>query len=572
MFAFSTFDKIGAVNSGDKPCVSAYDGFGYYMYLPHFFQKGHLKMEKEWAQDLQNEYCWGSQVYQLDKQDLKHEIDIYHMGLSFVMMPSYTVAEVWARAGGYETNGFTYPYHIMYLLNALLFIFLGLLYLRKLLLLFADERSTIATMVLITIGTNAYFIFNEQYDLPHLYLFTINAAALYHLIRYTREDKLKFLIFSAMLFGLAVCIRPTQLVFGIVPFVLLIQKHGRTSLFVKRILLFGASVLLCNIPQFLYWKMVGGEWLILNLHTEDIVLSDPNLIDFLFSYRKGWLLYSPLFLILPIGLWLLYKADKTLFWATSIFVAIYIYVMSSWECWWYADSFGQRVMVDIYPVLAIPILFIVKAIRNKFAIVLAGLFALGCTVLNHFQIEQMHRGIMDTQRMTREHYWHIFGKLDPGKIHHHYLLIDRSNPYWPEELAKHDNLSIILKERVVYRHPKIVTSEPGKHASITKIHLYDRFETDETRVEVPYMYTTSDSTQSALLRLECVSDYNCYSWNNVEVSLGKPQNKRIYDTLRFNLPDIRHNSDSMQIYIWNEGGAQIDLLQFKIIGTSLIRN
>jgi hypothetical protein len=572
VFAFQTFDKVQAVNSGEKPCLAAFDGFGYYMYLPHFFQKGHLNIEREWAQELQDNYCWGAHVYQMEKRDLNAEIDIYHMGVSFTLLPSYSVAEVWARLGGYKTDGFSYPYHVMYLLNAFIFIFLGLLYLRKLLRQFVSERATLITLVIIALGTNTYFIFNFQYDLPHLYLFTINAACLYHLVRYTRENELKHLYFSALLFGLAVCIRPTELLFGIIPLILLMQKFGPSTQLVKRLSVFGIAVLFCNLPQLLYWKLVGGQWVILNLHTEDIVLTDPNLIDFLVSYRKGWLLYSPVFLILIFGFLRLFKDNKSLFWGIGIFSLLYIYVMSSWECWWYANSFGQRVMVDIYPILAIPIALLIDHIRKIHWRILTGIFIASCIALNLFQSRQMNLGILDTQRMTKEHYWHIFGILDPSKIHHRFLLIDRGNPDWPEQLSEFTDLPYILKEREVFRLKSPLLARPHQDVSIDKIHLYDAFETDETRLEVPIIYRTSDSTQSALLRMECVSAYNCYSWNNTELSLGKRQGIDIRDTLRFNLPDIRHQADSMQIYVSNPGSATIHLKHMRIIGTSLIRN
>lgn len=571
VFAFTTFEKISKVNSGEKPCLCAYDGFGYYAYLPHIYEKGDLNFEQEWMQHLQDQYCNGAYAYQLEKRDLQNDINIYHMGLSFVMLPSYAVADVTARIGGYPTDGFSKPYHISYHLNALLFIFLGLFYLRKLLRFFASDVSTTIVLILLTLGANTYFIFNYQYDLPHLYLFTINAASLYHFMRYIKERRMRSFWFAALLFGLTVCIRPTQLLFGLIPFLLFLKEFGRTKEFVKYMLFLGATVVLCNIPQFLYWKLVGGEWVILNLHTEDMVLSDPNLIDFLFSYRKGWLLYSPIFLLLPIGFWLIYKKDRMLFWATCTFSVIYIYAMSSWECWWYANSFGQRVMVDVYPILAIPLVFLIDALRTPVAQICIGFFVISCLVLNLFQSEQVRLGIIDGNRMTKEHYWLIFGELNPENIHHRYLLINRGNLDWPEHLSKYDDLPFEIKEREVYMQQGVSIDEPEGAVSIGKIHLFDTFKTDETRLEVPIVYTTSDSTQSAVLRMECVSKYNCYSWDNIEVSFGKRQGVDNYDTLRFNLPDIRHDADSMQMYIMSLGKAQIELKEFKINATSLFR-
>lgn len=572
VFAFTTMDKIDKINTGEKTCNCAYDGFGYYMYLPHLFSKGHLNIEQEWAQELQNKYCHGTYAYQLKQHWTGNNIDIYHMGVAIIMLPSYTVADVIARAGGYEADGFSYPYMIAYQLNALLFIFLGLLYLRKLLRLFTDEIRASIVLIVVAIGANTYFTFNFQYDLPHLYLFTINAASLYHLITYRNTDRKRSLWFSAILFGLTVCVRPTQLIFGIIPFLVLYKKHGKTIQFLKYIALFGAFALFWNIPQILYWKMIGGEYIILNLHTEDIVLTDPNLLDFLFSYRKGWLLYSPIFLLLPIGWYFMYKKERMLFYATLAFSLLYIWVMSSWECWWYAASFGQRPMVDVYPIMAVPLVFLINEIKKPAAMTAAGLFTIGCIALNLIQSEQTALGILDGYRNSKEHYWHVFGQLRPENVHRRYLLIDRGNHFWPEQLSAYDDNPFEIKTRTMRRLKEPIVSEPGNNISLGKVHVLSTFGTDETRIEVPLLYRTSDSTQSALIRMECVSKYNCYSWDNIELSLGHRQNIDIRDTLRFNLPDVRHTPDSMQMYIWNQEGATIELKEFKIVATSLFRH
>ena len=572
IFAFSTFEKIEKVNTGEKTCNCAYDGFGYYMYLPHLFNKGNLDIKHEWAQRLQDEYCNGQYVYQLMPHETGHNIDIYHMGLSSVILPSYSAGHIFAKSLGYKTDGFSYPYMIAYLLNALLFIFLGLLYLRKLLRLFTDELRASIILIGVALGTNAYLTFNIQYDLPHLYLFALNAISSYHLIRFNQEDRTKSLWISAIIFGLTVFIRPTQALFGIIPLILLYKKYGKSLELIKKLALFPIMAFIWNIPQFIYWKIYGGSFLIPNLHTEDIVLSDPNLIDFLFSYRKGWLLYSPLFIFIPIGWLFMYKKHRIILLATGSFSLVYIYIMSSWECWWYASSFGSRAMVDIYPVLAISFAFLLNEIRTPIKAGIVALFSLACIYLNLFQSEQVKLGILDGHRMTKEHYWLIFGELDPKEVHHRWLLIPRGDVNWPNHLSKFDDNPFKLKTRQSYRMKKPLISLPGKHEHIDKIPLLKTFETDETLLEIPIKFRTSDSTQSSVLRLESISKWNCYSWDNIELSLGKPQNQIVTDTLRFNLPDIRHNNDEMQIYIWNESSAKIELLEFKIIATSLIRN
>ena len=84
---------------------------------------------------------------------------------------------VTARILNYERDGFSKPYYVFYLLNALLFIFLGLLYLRKLLNLFFDDNTTGLSILLIYLGSNTLITFGIQYDLTHLYLFAPASTA-----------------------------------------------------------------------------------------------------------------------------------------------------------------------------------------------------------------------------------------------------------------------------------------------------------------------------------------------------------------------------------------------------------
>lgn len=260
-----------------------------------------------------------------------------------------------------------------------------------------------------------------------------------------------------------------------------------------------------------------------------------------------------------------------LFYATLSFSVIYIYVMSSWECWWYAASFGQRVMVDIYPILALPLVFLANALKKPLAIAVTSLFAIACISLNLFQSRQLELGILDPYLMSKEHYWHIFGELDSDNVHRRWLLINRANINWPEELRAYDDNPFEIRTRKLYTMKKPLISNPGENVALDKITVLDLFETDETQLIIPVKYRTSDSTQDAHLQFECVSEWNCYSWNSFELSLNKPQNTAITDTFRFNLPDIRHRNDYMQIYIWNSAGAKVELLEFEIYGTSIFR-
>lgn len=568
LFVAAHAPKFSAVVSGEERCVCSYDGFGYYMYNPALFSKGSLFMSPEWAQDLQNEYCGGIEAYQLVKHKNEAHLDVYHMGLAYLQMPAYLAGEIAARIGGYPTDGFSTPYYIAYLLNVLLFTFLGLLYLRKLLRLFFSDQLSALLLLLTYLATNVYITFTQQYDLPHLYLFFLNAAFFYHLVRHTREGQRKHLIYAALLLGLSTAIRPTQALLGILPFILLYMDHRFSKVFWRKIALFPLFGLLWNIPQILYWQIVGGEPFITNLHTEDLVLSDPNLIDFLFSYRKGWLLYTPLFLLLIPGFILMYRRAHAYFAAIFLAGIFYLYVMSSWECWWYASSFSSRVMVDIYPLLLVVIGYLLLFLQRRWQKVAVGAFIGLVFILNVLQSWQYTQWYIHGSRMTKQQYWYVFGKIHiqyPTNIH---LLIDRSDLSWPKRSYPSDQYQVVTK--TIYSIPKPMQSTPGQDLTIGRLNLYELVDTDETQLTVSLKVKSSDTTQSSILRMETVSKYNCYSWDNVEVSKGIPAEGTTIQ-LVFNLPDIRHGKDQIQMYLDNDAQVSVSIEEMKIVARSLIR-
>ncbi len=387
---FST--TISDFTQKKQTCICAYDGFGYYMYLPSLFENKTLNIDKDWAQDIQDHYCNGIETYQLLKQPNGNYIDLYHIGLAYLQLPAYTISHFFAIKLGYKTDGFSLPYVVGFILNALLFCIIGLVYLRKLLLLLFDDKTAALTILLLYLSSNIFLTFTLQKDLPHLYIFALNSIFLYHLILFKKHNQKKNLIYSALFLGITVAIRPTQAMLGLTPLILLWKDSPNLKTLFYQISYYPLFGLLWNIPQIAYWFFIGGKILMPNLHVEELVIIDPNLTDFLFSFRKGWLIYSPVFILSFIGLTHLYKRNKNLFWAFFPTIIIYIYIMSSWECWWYASSFGSRVMTDIYPFLTIPIAFLWVSLSkksHKFTFLFIGFLLSILSIFQSYQFEKV---------------------------------------------------------------------------------------------------------------------------------------------------------------------------------------
>lgn len=568
-FGYYFSGQINRVIKNENTCVCAYDGFGYYMYLPHLVQKGNLNMTQEWAQGLQNEYCQGIYAYQLVAAE-KGQIDVYHMGQSFVEAPSFFVGHAFAKIFGYKTDGFSKPYHIAFLLNSLLFIGLGLIYCRKLFGLFFSDRLSALLIAITVVGTNYWITATLSNTMQHLYLFAIIAAFAYYFLKALQSETIhrKLFIVSAILFGLCVVIRPTNALLGVFPGIILLQRFGWKKEFWKYVVWFPVMAFIWNIPQIIYWKTIGDKWIITNLHTEDLTFFDPYTFKFLFSYRKGWLLYSPLFLLLVPAFWVIYKQRKFLFWPIFTFFIIFLWAVSSWECWWYSDSLGQRPMVDVYPILMIPIGFLLLSISKTWLKAAVGLFLVAVTSLNILQSWQMYRGYLSTSLMSKQHYWYIFGKTSFESFDNHRLLINRGDTSWVEQLQKIKDPQLALETKTWY-YKENLTALP--QSDLTVIHLpFKSLKTDEVRLTVDVWCSSSDTTQFSTLNLQAAGKHNCYSWDNVVLD-PKSVDEPVLITKTFNIPDVRHKEDYLQIYVNNVSMATFNIKKIKITATSLIR-
>ncbi|MDA9312139.1 hypothetical protein N9515_05260 [Vicingaceae bacterium] len=119
--------------------------------------------------------------------------------------------------------------------------------------------------------------------------------------------------------------------------------------------------------------------------------------------------------------------------------------MSSWDCWWYADSFSQRSIVQSYPIFLLPIGYFIQELNSTMKRLKTPIFILLAAMvgLNIFQVWQFENGIIHSQRMTKEYYWSIIGETDFYHADKTLLEPDRSVNYLPEEKPQ--------KHKLIYR-------------------------------------------------------------------------------------------------------------------------
>lgn len=219
--------------------------------------------------------------------------------------------------------------------------------------------------------------------------------------------------------GLITLIRPTNILilivfilYDVTSLVSLKEKIKLLWFYKKQLFFIGLFAFVVWSPQFIYWKYISGNWVYYSFLKEQFYFDNPRIFYGLFSYRKGWLLYTPIMIFALLGIFFLFKFQKKWALPILIFTPLNIYVIYSWWCWWYGGSFGSRPMVDSYALMAIPLATFFSYFDKKtnyFRSV--PLFIMFLTIsLNLFQTQQS-RSCLHYDSMTEDAYWSNFTTL-----------------------------------------------------------------------------------------------------------------------------------------------------------------
>jgi hypothetical protein len=380
------------------------------------------------------------------------------MGMSLLYAPFFLIAHCITPFTNFEVNGYSDIYDSCLAVGCFIYLLIGLFYLRKTLLLFFTESISHWVIVSIFFGTNLLWYSFGEYMMPHAFLFLFFSLLIYFTVKWHSAATIKNSVILALICGMIILIRPVDILLCLFPLLygptknyfsykldLLKQNSGK-------ILLMIFVIFLTQVPQLLYWKYVSGHWLFYGYKGERFFWDHPHFIDGFFSYRKGWLVYTPLMLFALAGIFSLKKIASTFFIPTIIIFPLFSYVVLSWWIWWYGGSFGARPFIDLYPLLAFPlgtalVFLFTKPAINKIG---KGIIVL-LIALNILQTYQYDRSIIHFDGMTRTSYWSVFGKIEaPDDWWDHLRLTDpiRTMKGLPEEysLGEIHSLKLILRD------------------------------------------------------------------------------------------------------------------------------
>ena len=350
-----------------------------------------------------------------------NRVNIYTCGVAMMQLPFFTIAHLLAHPSGFAADGYSLPYRFMLLLGNLFYVMSGLWFLRKILLMSFTEKTTSAVLAITLLTTNLYYFTAFNGFMAHSYLFCLLTILVFFTIKWHETAQNKYLIGLSFIGGLMTLIRPTDVLFMLIP---LLYRITSKQSFLEKLHLFWskrASVtvafmafFLPFLPQFLYWKYVTDNW-IFNSYGDYFKFDflHPHIREGLIGFNNGWLSYTPVMAFSLIGIFIMRGKRRDFFLPIAIILPIYIYVIYSWWSFNYINGFGSRPMIDIYALLAIPLSIVVEKMQKTRVLTLFFLVIIGfLTWLNIFQTEQMSRQILISEQNNAAFWLESFGKTE----------------------------------------------------------------------------------------------------------------------------------------------------------------
>ncbi len=400
--------------------VIHWDIISYYAYLPATFiygdptlgflddpPEGFVNDDKFWAYTLEN----------------GNRLIVTSLGMAVLYAPGFFMAHALAPLFGEHRDGYGSIYQLFLVMISLVYVILGFIILKNLLLRHFNRRITAWTLLATALGTNLYYYATHEAPMAHASSFFLILLFLWLVDRWYRKHSILNTLLTGALLGFIALVRPSNI---LVFFILLLYGVTSFSEFRERILFFIkkfhlvlimlAGFFLAWLPQFLYWHAVTGQFIFYSYgpHGGKFFFGHPHIIENLFSFKKGWFIYAPLMVYAMAGIPLLRRNFRALMWPVVVLLVAMIYVQSSWWCWWFGGSFGMRAYVELMGILAFPLAASFEAIsrirKRWLSLALAGL-AVFMVLLQQINTYQYKNHIIHFNGMNRVLYWKSFMKF-----------------------------------------------------------------------------------------------------------------------------------------------------------------
>ncbi|NOY50522.1 MAG: hypothetical protein GXO88_08175 [Chlorobi bacterium] len=549
------------------------DGSGYYAWLPTLFMYKTL--------DFTDVFNAGKIRKGKDYQGHNYHrvngllINKFPPGTAFLMMPFFLIALFISFIFGLPIDAYEPIFQYSAGIAAVFWCWTGLIFLYKTLKTYnLSEKERIMLVLASIFATNLFAYTFLMPAFSHVYSFAAISIVIYSVRKYFLEQGTKYLIIGALSLGFVFMIRPVNLLILVfLPFLAddinnfgtMVLHKLKSMKFIYAILFFFIGI----FPYLLINYNQTGSFIYFPYKNEGFYWSRPEIFDFLFSFRKGWFVYTPFYLLLFPSVIFLYIKNKFRFlWFISFFFVL-IYVFSSWWNWFYGDSFGMRPMLDHTTAFILVIALFYSGLRKytKRAVVV---FVILAGMLNVVQTYQYAKGIIHPDSMNKEAYLKVFlktsekysGIISGGPEYYYGKL--KSGPFYHEKYDFESRLTSLSKLRktdtaIVYSgRNSIKLDNHNIYSPSLNWILPDSLE-GRRNLYVKISSMVYEKQKNSAAKALFIMDIQDKEGNTVFYKKARlkqmPDNKFGLWEIRgtgFKLPYLTKNHYLLKIYIWNK--------------------
>jgi hypothetical protein len=316
-------------------------------------------------------------------------------------------------------TGYEPPFQKGIFYASLFYLLVSLLFIKSWLHSYSIRPAAVfAVQMLMVLATNVTWYVGGDAAFSHVYSLAAISGFVFFGRQWFMNKKARDFIVACAFLGLVMILRQINvLVLLAIPVLAgswAAMRSGIAEIFKSPFLLvFGgiAGGLVLTI-QLVAWYLQTGHWVIYSYRGETFDFLNPEILNILFSFKKGLFVYTPVILLSFVGVfWMIFKRQRFISGAWLVFFFGLTYVLSSWWSWYYGASFGLRSYLEFYPILFLPL---AMALNDGGHILRWSLLSLGllCIPLNLIQTYQYRSFILHWDDMTRDKYFRVFLRTD----------------------------------------------------------------------------------------------------------------------------------------------------------------
>ena len=438
------------------------DGTGYYAYLPAIFIYNDLQFDFLDDKNLINDD--GASRVTLDNGKI---VNKYTCGLAFLQFPFFLIAYFLSFLFGQSPDGYAPIFQWFFLLGNTVYFTVGLVFLNKILHFFRI-KTWIAIWVLLVFTAGNSVLHYTTYDAYHSHAFSLSLmiGLVYFILQFEQTPKKKYAIFIGVLFGLITLVRPFNLIAIICLPILFHQAKqiaGIISNVFPYILYFLIPFILTLSIQLVLWKIQTGSFILYSYGSESFIWGTHDPWFALFSYRRGFFIYNPIWLIAII--FYLYHFKKISFSFISIIGAfgILVVLLSSWHKKSFGLCLGYRPLIEYQIFLLFPFLQLMnhRNFKPRYTAFILSIVSGLCIWYSIILSLQYQRNILKWEGPNKAEYWEIFGKTD-ARLKYHFFYPEQLVNTGYKQVEIHFNNSQVFSDTGIIVYPDSFTSDPIK--------------------------------------------------------------------------------------------------------------